>query len=74
MQHEVSFDLPTRDLGKSDVHFTIMGDGAMLGKLEVSKGTLVWYPSGTTYGHKINWSQFGEMMSNYPRLERRKKK
>ena len=74
MVHEVTFDLPTRVLGKADIHFTVIGDGETLGKLEVSKGALVWYPSGTTYGHKINWTQFAQMMTGYPRSERRKKK
>lgn len=74
MTHEVTFDLPTRDLGKSDIHFTVMGDGEMLGKLEVSKGALVWYPSGTTYGHKMTWTDLHNEMQKYPRAERRKKK
>lgn len=73
MKHEVSFDLPTRDLGKSDVHFKVKVDGSVLGKLEVSKGALVWYPKDKTYGHKIRWSKFDEEMKKYPRLERRKK-
>lgn len=73
MKHEVTFDVPTRDLGKSDIHFKVKIDGAVLGKLEVSKGALVWYPKDKIYGHKITWSQFDEEMQKYPRLERRKK-
>lgn len=73
MKHEVTFDLPTRDLGKSDVHFRVKVDGSVLGKLEVSKGALVWYPKDKTYGHKITWRKFDEEMKKYPRLERRKK-
>jgi len=74
MIHQVTFDLPTRDLGKSDIHFTVMGDGETLGKLEVSKGALVWYPSGTTYGHKMSWTDLHKEMQKYPRSEKRKKK
>lgn len=73
MRHEVTFNLPTRDLGKSDVHFWVKVDGSMLGKLEISKGGLVWYPKDKTYGHKITWSKFDGEMKKYPRLERRKK-
>lgn len=73
MRHEVTFDLPTRDLGKSDVHFRVKVDGSVLGKLEISKGALVWYPKDKTYGHKITWSKFDEEMKKYPRLERRKR-
>jgi hypothetical protein len=51
-----------------------MGDGETLGKLEVSKGALVWYPSGTTYGHKMTWTDLHKEMQKYPRSEKRKKK
>ena len=67
-------NLPTRDLGKTDIHFTVMGDGEMLGKLEVSKGALVWYPSGTKIGHKMTWTDLNKEMQKYPKSEKRKKK
>jgi hypothetical protein len=73
MKHEVTFDIPTRDLGKTDVHFLVKVDGEPLGKLEVSKGALVWYPPNTTLGHKITWAQFAKLMQGYPKSERRKK-
>jgi hypothetical protein len=73
MKHEVTFDVPRRDLGKTDVHFFVKSNGEPLGKLEVSKGALVWYPKWTKIGHKITWNQFAQVMLNYPQLERRKK-
>lgn len=72
MKHKITFELPSRDLGKSDVHFKVKVDGSVLGKLEVSKSALVWYPKDKTYGHKIAWSKFDEEMKKYPRSERRK--
>jgi hypothetical protein len=74
MKHEVSFDIPTRDLGRADIHFTVKVDGQVLGKLEVSRGSLVWYPKDRSYGHKITWGDFDREMQKYPRLEKRKKK
>jgi len=74
MVHDVTFDLPTRDLGKSDIHFHVKVDGVTLGKLEVSKGSLVWYPNNTTYGHKMTWTEFHNVMQNRPQSERRKRK
>jgi hypothetical protein len=73
MQHEVTFDVPKCDLRKTDIHFFVKSDGEPLGKLEVSKGALVWYPKGAKTGHKITWNQFAQVMAGYPRLERRKK-
>lgn len=66
------FDLPTKDLGKADVHFLVKNDGAVLGKLEVSRGSIVWYPKGATLGHKIRWRQLNEIAQQFPRVERRK--
>jgi hypothetical protein len=73
VKHDVTFDLPRRSLGKADVHFRVKVDGVVLGKLEVSKGALVWYPKDRTYGHKISWSDFDALMRRYPRRERRKR-
>ena len=72
MKHSVTFDIPTRDLGKADIHFQVKVDGKVLGKLEVSKGSVVWYPKDLTYGHKATWSKLDEMMKDLPRSERRK--
>lgn len=70
MAHDVKFSIPKRTLGKSDVEFDVMKDGAKLGTLKVSKGSLVWFPSGTTYGHKIGWGKFHELMqTNAKRYE-----
>lgn len=73
MSHEVTIDLPRRILDKTDVHFRVKRNGTSLGKLEVSRGALVWYPRNRTVGHKISWSNFDAMMKEYPRRERRKR-
>ncbi len=65
MKHEVTFDIPTRDLGRADIHFKVKANGAVLGKLEVSNGSLVWYPKDSTYGHKISWSEFDADAKKY---------
>ena len=74
MKHSVEFNLPTCELGKADIHITVHADGAILGKLEVSKGALNWYPRDTTYGHKMTWVQLDTRMKECPRVEKRKKK
>jgi hypothetical protein len=70
--HEVTFDLPTRELGKADVHFLVKQDGSILGKLEVSKGAIVWYPKNKKIGHKIGWAKLDDLARDYPRIEHRK--
>lgn len=71
MAHTVLFNIPDRELGKSDIKFKIKKDGELFGTLEVSKGALVWYPKGTSYGHKIGWSKFDEVMKKRSRPEKR---
>lgn len=40
--------------------------------MKVSKGSLVWFPKDTTYGHKISWGKFDELMKSMARYEKRK--
>ena len=44
MAHDVAFTLPERPLGKVDIEFMVKKNGAVLGKLKVSKGTIDWVP------------------------------
>lgn len=60
--HQVDMTLPTRELGRADAIFEVKADGATLGALHVSRGAVVWFPSGTTYGYKVSWSKFDELM------------
>ena len=70
--HEVLFSIPQRRLGKADVEFVVKRDGSVLGTLAVSNGSVVWFPKGTTYGLKVGWKKFYEMMQEgATRFERR---
>ena len=63
--HEVDMTLPRRELGRADAVFDIKADGATVGALHVSRGAVVWFPSGTTYGYKLGWARFDELMQEY---------
>jgi len=72
-KHDVSFDVPERRLGKTDVNFYIRADGEVLGKLSISNGSIVWFPKLARKGRKMGWKRFDEMMQeNTGRRERRK--
>jgi hypothetical protein len=64
MAHDVSFSIPNRSLGKSDVEFSVNKDGTKLGTLKVSNGSIVWFPTGTTYGHRMTWTKFDKLMKD----------
>lgn len=71
-KHDVSFSVPNRPLGRSDVQFDVWADDEKLGTLAVSMGAVVWYPSGNSYGHKVSWAKFDELMQeNGRRAEKR---
>ncbi len=71
MAHIVLLEIPQRSLGRSDVKFKVKKDGSMFGTLEVSKGSLVWFPKDVIWGHKIGWDDFDKIMRKKPREERR---
>ena len=63
--HEVDITLPKREIGRADAIFDVKADGATLGALHVSRGAVVWFPSGTTYGYKLSWKKFDDLMQEY---------
>ncbi|PYS49391.1 MAG: hypothetical protein DMF68_10160 [Acidobacteria bacterium] len=62
MAHDVTFEIPSRDLGKADVTFHVKRSGKKLGTLAVSKGSVVWFPKDHSYGYRIGWSEFDKLM------------
>lgn len=72
VKHRVQMHLPPREIKRADATFKVKRDGKLLGTLEISNGSIVWYPSGTTYGSKITWLKFDKMMEeNASRVEMR---
>ena len=69
MPHRVRFSIPERELGTADATFKIERNGAMLGTLKISRGTIVWVPSGNSYGHKMSWNKSQEMMTTHGKRE-----
>ena len=60
--HDVDVKLPKIDLRRTDIVFDVKVDEATLGALHISRGAVVWFPAGNTYGHKLNLSKFAELM------------
>lgn len=70
-QHDVSFTVPERALGKADLEFRVKRDGKVLGRLKVSNGTIVWVPKDTTYGYKMGWADFDAYMQEHGKHEKK---
>jgi hypothetical protein len=69
--HDVRFSIPDRELGKADIEFKVKKQGKLFGTLRVSKGSIVWLPKDTSYGHKIGWVKLDEVMKEQTRFEKR---
>ncbi len=61
-RHSVNFTIPERSLGNADVEFLVKRDGELLGRLWISKGTVVWVPKNSRQGYEIGWQKFDELM------------
>ena len=64
-KHNVSFSLPKRELGKSDIIIEVFSDDERLGKVTISKGALEWYPANAKKPYKLEWSQFDRAIRMY---------
>jgi hypothetical protein len=62
MAHRVMMTLPPREIKRADAVFAVEKDGKKFGTLEVSNGSLVWFPAHTTYGDKMSWQIFHDLM------------
>jgi len=71
MNHDVKFSVPKRELGKADIVFEIKKGKEKFGTLKVSKGSVVWFPRDTTYGHKVGWNKFDGLMQGQTKKEKR---
>lgn len=67
--HDVTFSIPERELGKADIEFEIKKNGSKFGTLKVSKGSVVWVPKDFTYGYKIGWVKFDEVLQEHGHKE-----
>ena len=62
MAHKVTFNVPTRELGREDIVFVVLKDERRFGTLLVSKGAVEWRPTNKKYRRKISWDRFDQLM------------
>jgi hypothetical protein len=70
--HKVMMTLPPREVKRADATFSVERDGKKLGTLEISNGSLVWFPPYNQYGLKVGWKKFHDLMEEHAtRVEKR---
>jgi len=68
--HDVTIDLPTRLVLRSDVTFVVWSNEEKLGELQVSKGSIDWLPAKGRYRFRMRWEKFNELMKDGRRIPR----
>ncbi len=71
-KHRVMMSTPPREVKRADAQFDVERDGKKFGTLEVSNGSLVWFPPYANDGYKVTWKKFHELMEEHAtRVEKR---
>ncbi len=60
--HKVKMTLPPREIKRADASFAVERDGKKFGTLEISNGSIVWFPPYTKHGLKMGWKKFNDLM------------
>lgn len=66
-QHEVSLEITHAiNIGNKDVDFPVRVDGKLLGRLQISTGSIDWLPSpNSRTKHAMSWSDFAALMKEH---------
>ena len=60
--HDVELRLPSKAIRNADVSIAVSADGARLGELRISKGTIDWQPARRQKPIKVRWERFAALM------------
>ena len=63
-QHEIEVEVPAKVVLHKDVRFTIKSDGAKLGELRISKGSIDWRPGNKQKVIRMAWERFDRLMQD----------
>jgi hypothetical protein len=65
--HEIEASLPAHRIVNTDVTVIVKSDGAKLGELLISKGSIDWRPSKRQSSHRMTWEKFAQCMEDNAR-------
>jgi hypothetical protein len=65
-KHEIEMAVPAQSVKNKDVEVSVRSNGAPLGRVKVSKGTIDWLPSPNSKTHyRLTWEQFDVVMREH---------
>ena len=65
-EHRIDIHQPPKQVLNSDISFTVYSDGAALGELKISRGSIDWRPAGYQKPVRWKWETFARVMSQKP--------
>jgi len=62
-KHEIRLTFPSHEVVNNDVTIKVKSDDALLGRIEISKGSIDWWPANNSKTHyKMTWENFQMLM------------
>ena len=61
-EHDVHINVPSMEVGSTDVLFDVYADGEKLGRLKVSKGGIGWHPRHAPKERHLVWEDFDRLI------------
>jgi len=62
--HEIKVALPAAEVVNKDVTIQVKSGNGSLGRLEISRGSIDWWPANNTSNYfKMNWEKFADLMT-----------
>ena len=62
-KHTLSLSVPSLLVGRTDIQLEVKSGSTLLGRLQVSQGTVDWWPSRSKRKHySLTWEQFAKLM------------
>jgi hypothetical protein len=60
--HKIEVSQPPKAVLNSDMSFSVYSDGALLGELRISKGSIDWRAARYANAKRVRWERFAHLM------------
>ncbi len=72
-KHEIRMSMPAQEVVNADVSIRVKSDDASLGRIEISKGSIDWWPANNSKTHyRMSWEAFQRVMEQHGREVKKK--
>lgn len=61
-RHQIYIHQPAKQVMHTDISFVIHSNEAVLGELNISKGTIDWRAAGKRRSRRLSWEAFARLM------------